>query len=93
MYCHFHYFCYHIRGKFYTFFREEKLISRAIDLNEQLQKVMKKHDALLKGDASAVSSSNYEQVEEEEEEDVDCLLRRLFISLNRLFSKAINPMT
>ncbi|CAA7396458.1 unnamed protein product [Spirodela intermedia] len=58
--------------------RDEKLVSRAIDLNEQLQKVLTKHDALLSGGVtSSVSSFDHEQVVEEEEEDADCLLRRL----------------
>uniref|UniRef100_A0A1D1ZJY4 TOM1-like protein 2 n=1 Tax=Anthurium amnicola TaxID=1678845 RepID=A0A1D1ZJY4_9ARAE len=46
--------------------RDEKVVSRAIELNEQLHKVLTKHDVLLSGDHEHV-----------EEEDADCLLRRI----------------
>lgn len=49
-------------------FRDEKVVSRAIELNEQLQKVLARHDALLSAKpTSTVNHFNQEEVEEEEE--------------------------
>ncbi|KAF6139391.1 hypothetical protein GIB67_026233 [Kingdonia uniflora] len=54
--------------------RNEKVVSQAIDLNEQLHKVLSRHDALLSVHAvSTVTRISHEKVEEEEEE----LLRRI----------------
>ncbi|XVF14655.1 hypothetical protein REPUB_Repub09cG0080400 [Reevesia pubescens] len=53
--------------------QDEKVVSRAIELNEQLQKVLVRHDALLSG-RTAVSSrltstlNHFDHLEEEEEE-------------------------
>lgn len=55
--------------------RDEKVVSQAIELNEQLQNVLTQHDALLLGrSGSPASHVNYEEIEEEEDEQ---LFRRL----------------
>lgn len=61
--------------------RDEKVVSRAIELNEQLQKVLVRHDALLSG-RTAISSTptstlNHFDHEEEEEEEPEQLFRRI----------------
>ncbi|KAL9391610.1 hypothetical protein Peur_015530 [Populus x canadensis] len=68
--------------------RDEKLVSRAIELNEQLQKVLARHDAILSG-RSTVSDKNtfsnrtttapnhFNHEESEEEEEPEQLFRRL----------------
>ncbi|XP_057970859.1 TOM1-like protein 5 [Malania oleifera] len=65
--------------------RDEKAVSRAIELNEELQKVLARHDAFLSR-RSALPANNYnhekkeEQEEEEEEEEEDAaeqLFRRI----------------
>ncbi|KAG6777728.1 hypothetical protein POTOM_017557 [Populus tomentosa] len=68
--------------------RDEKLVSRSIELNEQLQKVLARHDALLSG-RSTVSDRNtffnrtttapnhFNHEESEEEEEPEQLFRRL----------------
>ncbi|PON35614.1 Target of Myb protein [Parasponia andersonii] len=56
--------------------RDEKVVSQAIELNDQLQKVLAKHDALLLARPSAtVNHCNQEEAEEEEE--AEQLFRRL----------------
>lgn len=68
--------------------RDEKVVSRAIELNEQLQKVLARHDAFISGrsmlsDRSAVSdktastANHFTHDEEEEEEEAEQLFRRL----------------
>ncbi|KAJ9170159.1 hypothetical protein P3X46_018287 [Hevea brasiliensis] len=71
--------------------RDEKVVSRAIELNEQLQKVLARHDALISGrsmlsvsDRSAISdrtttTANHFGLDEaeEEEEEPEQLFRRL----------------
>lgn len=66
--------------------QDEKVVSRAIELNEQLQKVLVRHDALLSGrtavSSTAVSSRpistvNHFDQEEEEEEEQEQLFRRI----------------
>ncbi|KAF8011745.1 hypothetical protein BT93_I0015 [Corymbia citriodora subsp. variegata] len=55
--------------------RDEKVVSQAIELNEQLQNVLARHDALLLGRSGTPASHvNYEEIEEEEDEQ---LFRRL----------------
>ncbi|XP_077214046.1 ENTH/VHS/GAT family protein [Tasmannia lanceolata] len=54
--------------------RDEKVVSQAIELNEQLDNVLAKHDALLSVRATS-SASSFDQEEAEEEEDQ--LFRRL----------------
>lgn len=52
----------------FDFPRDEKAVSRAIELNEQLQKVLARHDALLScKPTSTVNHLNQDQAEEEEE--------------------------
>ncbi|XP_030551407.1 TOM1-like protein 5 [Rhodamnia argentea] len=55
--------------------RDEKVVSQAIELNEQLQNVLARHDALLLGRSGTPASHvNYKEIEEEEDEQ---LFRRL----------------
>ncbi|KAJ4844351.1 hypothetical protein Tsubulata_025252 [Turnera subulata] len=69
--------------------RNEKLVSRAIELNEQLQRVLSRHDALLSGvsslsgrttvadrTSSTANHFNHDETEEEDEEP-EQLFRRL----------------
>ncbi|XP_049935403.1 TOM1-like protein 5 isoform X2 [Nymphaea colorata] len=53
--------------------RDEKLVSQAIELNDQLQKLLTKHDALLSLPNSCSIAVNHEETEEEEP---DRLFRR-----------------
>ncbi|KAI3451651.1 hypothetical protein Pfo_008316 [Paulownia fortunei] len=56
--------------------RDEKLVSRAIELNEQLERVLRRHDALLAG--RTMSTSNHiDHEQEEEEEEAEQLFRRI----------------
>ncbi|XVF14656.1 hypothetical protein REPUB_Repub09cG0080400 [Reevesia pubescens] len=67
--------------------QDEKVVSRAIELNEQLQKVLVRHDALLSG-RTAVSSrltstlNHFDHLEEEEEEPEQ--LSRRFVYLLKI---------
>ncbi|RCV29378.1 hypothetical protein SETIT_6G008500v2 [Setaria italica] len=54
--------------------RREALVSKAIELNEELHKVLVRHDALLSVQPTTAVASN---PEEEEEEDAESLYRRL----------------
>ncbi|XP_017422379.1 TOM1-like protein 5 isoform X2 [Vigna angularis] len=56
--------------------RDERIVSRAIELNEQLQKVLTRHDALLSGRAMTIAN-HLECEEAEEEEEPEQLFRRL----------------
>ncbi|XP_057491879.1 TOM1-like protein 5 isoform X2 [Actinidia eriantha] len=56
--------------------RDEKMVSRAIDLNEKLEKLLARHDALISG-RSTSSSNNLVQEEPEEEEEAEQLFRRM----------------
>ncbi|CAK9139396.1 unnamed protein product [Ilex paraguariensis] len=48
--------------------QDEKVVSRAIELNEQLEKALTRHDALISGRLTSASNHfNHEQAEEEEE--------------------------
>uniref|UniRef100_A0A6N2KBQ4 VHS domain-containing protein n=1 Tax=Salix viminalis TaxID=40686 RepID=A0A6N2KBQ4_SALVM len=68
--------------------RDEKLVSHAIELNEQLQKVLTRHDALLSGrstvsdtttisDRTTTTANHFNHEESEEEEEPEQLFRRL----------------
>ncbi|KAL3564669.1 hypothetical protein D5086_032715 [Populus alba] len=68
--------------------RDEKLVSQAIELNEQLQKVLARHDSLLSGrstvsdmttisDRTTTTANHFNHVESEEEEEPEQLFRRL----------------
>ncbi|OMO68116.1 VHS domain-containing protein [Corchorus capsularis] len=61
--------------------RDEKVVSRAIELNEQLQKVLLRHDALVSGrtaiSSTPMSTLNHFDHEEEEEEEPEQLFRRM----------------
>ncbi|KAK6923324.1 VHS domain [Dillenia turbinata] len=55
--------------------RDEKVVSRAIELNEKLQAVLERHDALLSG--RLTSTANHTEHEELEEEEAEQLFRRM----------------
>uniref|UniRef100_A0A5B7BMA8 Putative ENTH/VHS/GAT family protein isoform 1 n=1 Tax=Davidia involucrata TaxID=16924 RepID=A0A5B7BMA8_DAVIN len=55
--------------------QDEKVVSRAIDLNEQLEKVLARHDALISGRSASTYHFHHEEVEEEEE--AEQLFRRI----------------
>ncbi|KAK4256852.1 hypothetical protein QN277_006520 [Acacia crassicarpa] len=61
--------------------RDERIVSQAIELNEQLQKVLSRHDDLLSGRATTTTTTTANcfehEVEEEEEEEAEQLFRRL----------------
>ncbi|KAH8479855.1 hypothetical protein H0E87_030167 [Populus deltoides] len=68
--------------------RDEKLVSQAIELNEQLQKVLARHDSLLSGrstvsdtttisDRTTTTANHFNHEESEEEEEPEQLFRRL----------------
>ncbi|KAK2973803.1 hypothetical protein RJ640_008208 [Escallonia rubra] len=56
--------------------RDEKVISRAIELNEQLQKVLAKHDALICS-RSTSTSNQYDHEDVDAEEEAEQLFRRI----------------
>ncbi|CAJ1974764.1 unnamed protein product [Sphenostylis stenocarpa] len=56
--------------------RDERIVSRAIELNEQLQKVLARHDDLLAGRATITATRFYHE-EADEEEEPEQLVRRL----------------
>ncbi|KHN31212.1 TOM1-like protein 2 [Glycine soja] len=56
--------------------RDERIISRAIELNEQLQKVLARHDDLLAGRVT-MTTTRFDHEEAEEEEEPEQLVRRL----------------
>ncbi|XP_020201950.1 TOM1-like protein 5 [Cajanus cajan] len=56
--------------------RDERIVSRAIELNEQLQKVLARHDDLLAGRATT-TAPRFDHEEAEEEEEPEQLVRRL----------------
>jgi hypothetical protein len=66
------------------------VVSQAIDLNEELHKVLVRHDALLSVQPTTTVASN---LEEEEEEDAESLYRRYNFSLFRLTSGGWRPHT
>lgn len=55
--------------------RDEEVVSQAIELNEELHKVLVRHDTLLSVHPTTTVASNLK--EEEEEEDAESLYRRL----------------
>ncbi|XP_034690832.1 TOM1-like protein 5 isoform X1 [Vitis riparia] len=55
--------------------RDEKVVSQAIELNEQLHQILVRHDALLSG--TPTSTANHVYHEGEEEEEAEQLFRRL----------------
>lgn len=56
--------------------RDEKVVSRAIDLNEQLQRVLARHDALISSRSTSTSNDYVLDEAEEEEEEAEQLVRR-----------------
>lgn len=50
------------------------MVSQAIELNEQLQKVLARHDDLLSG--RPTSTANHFSIDETEEEEAEQLFRR-----------------
>ncbi|OEL15623.1 hypothetical protein BAE44_0023353 [Dichanthelium oligosanthes] len=59
--------------------RDEAVVSQAIELNEELHKVLVRHDALLSVQPTTTVASNLK--EEEEEEDAESLYRRYDVLL------------
>ncbi|CAI9108851.1 OLC1v1008550C1 [Oldenlandia corymbosa var. corymbosa] len=56
--------------------RDDKLVTQAIELNDQLERVLRRHDALVS--ARPTSTSNHVHLEEpEEEEEAEQLFRRI----------------
>ncbi|KAF5960694.1 hypothetical protein HYC85_001903 [Camellia sinensis] len=56
--------------------RDEKVVSRAIDLNEQLQKQLARHDVLISGRPTS-TSTHFVHEEAEGEEEAEQLFRRI----------------
>ncbi|KAM7529009.1 hypothetical protein LguiB_032419 [Lonicera macranthoides] len=56
--------------------RDDKLVSRAIELNEQLEKLLARHNVLISG-CSTSASNRFDQEEVEEEEEAEQLFRRM----------------
>lgn len=73
------------------FARDETVVSQAIELNEELHKVLVRHDALLSVQPTTTVASNLN--EEEEEEDAESLYRRYDLSLNSSASGDRWPLT
>lgn len=66
----------------WNFCRDERIVSRALELNEQLQKVLSRHDDLLSGRIT-IAANHFDHEEAEEEEEAEQLFRRyLAHSLN-----------
>lgn len=59
----------------FLFLRDEKLVPQAIELNEQLHKVLTQHDTLLSVRATSTAAPCVND-KAEEEEDVEHLYRR-----------------
>jgi len=59
-----------------VFCRDERIVSRAIELNEQLQKVLARHDDLLAGRVTTTTATRFDHEEGEEEEEPEQLVRR-----------------
>ena len=57
------------------------MVSRAIELNDQLQKVLSRHDALISG-RSTSTANHFCHEETEEEEEAEQLFRR-YVHLHR----------
>lgn len=79
---------------YFLCFRDEKIIPRAIELNEQLERVLRRHDVLVSGRTMSIAShidherkmtiSSHIDLEqaaekEEEEEEAEQLFRRYAI--------------
>lgn len=60
------------------------MVSQAIELNEQLQQILVRHDALLSG--TPTSTANHVYHEGEEEEEAEQLFRRYELLLGSCFS-------
>ncbi|OVA05219.1 VHS [Macleaya cordata] len=56
--------------------QDEKVVSRAIELNEQLHKVLSRHDALLSPRGTA-AATHFSHEEADEEEEAELLFRRI----------------
>ncbi|KAM7524329.1 hypothetical protein LguiA_014231 [Lonicera macranthoides] len=56
--------------------RDDKAVSRAIELNEQLEKILARHDVLISG-CSTSASNRFDKEEVEEEEEAEQLFRRM----------------
>ena len=56
-------------------YRDDKVVSQSIELNDQLDRVLKRHDALISGRPTSTSIHVYHE-ETEEEEEAEQLFRR-----------------
>ncbi|KAG5058478.1 hypothetical protein JHK86_013474 [Glycine max] len=68
------------RMDYNAFAFDERIVSRAIELNEQLQKVLARHDSLLSGRPTTIANHlecEEAEDEEDEEEEPEQLFRRL----------------
>lgn len=72
--------------------RDERIVSRAIELNEQLQKVLSRHDDLVSGRATITTTApRFNHEESEEEEEPEQLVRRcLSCSWTSIYSLMID---
>ncbi|RZC73464.1 hypothetical protein C5167_048947 [Papaver somniferum] len=59
--------------------QDEKVVSRAIELNEQLHKILSRHDALL-SPRQTIGGNHFARDEVDEEEEAERLFRRYFLS-------------
>ncbi|KAL8477338.1 hypothetical protein ACS0TY_029587 [Phlomoides rotata] len=57
--------------------RDEKVVSRAVELNEQFERVLQRHDSLVSGRTMSTSNHIGHEQEEEEEEEAEQLFRRI----------------
>ncbi|KAL3528189.1 hypothetical protein ACH5RR_012845 [Cinchona calisaya] len=56
--------------------RDDKVVSQSIELNDQLERVLKRHDAIISGRPTSTSNHAYHE-ETEEEEEAEQLFRRI----------------
>lgn len=65
--------------------RDEKIVSQAIELNEKLQKVLTRHDALLSCKSTSNVNHHIEEQAEEEEEAEQLVRRYIQLHGTRIF--------
>lgn len=56
--------------------RDEKVITRAVELNEEFERVLRRHDSLLAGRIMSTTNHIGHVENEEEEEEAEQLFRR-----------------
>ena len=60
----------------FIFCSDDRIVSQAIELNEQLQKVLSRHDDLLSGRTITTANNTFDHEDAEEEEEAEQLCRR-----------------